>query len=187
MRLTRVRPTVLAALLAALLAAVLAPGPPAASADGADLVSLPSRVVLRIGGAHVVNIHDRVFAALLPAPPATGFRVIRASGGVRLQDENTGGLVYASTTEPFTQLLVSEPDQAPPNSVFAVESPPSDEADDLTPEEADDVAWIATIRLAGTDQYIGRHFAEDRSLLPKKVLLLPPGVHAPLFVIQPAG
>jgi hypothetical protein len=36
-----------------------------------------------------------------------------------------------------------------------------------------------TLELAGTDQYMGRAPAEDRSLLPKKVVLVPAGYAEP--------
>ncbi|MBB4914153.1 I66 family serine proteinase inhibitor [Streptosporangium saharense] len=182
MRLIRTR----LAVLATVLATVLMPGlSPAASAEtGTAPAPLPPRVTLSTGGGNVVNINGRVFAALLPTPVATRFRVLPAPGGVRFRDESTGGLVYVPDTEPFTQLRVSEPRWVPENSVFVIEGVASAESD-LTPDGPGDVIRLARIRLAGTDQYIGRHFVEDRSLLPKRVLLLPSGVNAPLFVIRP--
>ncbi|MEV7005684.1 I66 family serine proteinase inhibitor [Streptosporangium sp. NPDC051022] len=191
MRLIRTRLAALAATLVAVLTTVLAPGLPAAASTAPDTSTAPypPRVILKVGGAHVVNIHNRVFAALLPTPPAARFRVLPAPGGVRFLDENTGGLVYAPTTEPLSQLQVSGPGPVPPNSVFVIEQPPSDETDDLASDELvsdelDGVARVARIRLAETGQYIGRHFVEDRSLLPKRVVLLPPDVRGPLFTIE---
>ncbi|MFD1546110.1 I66 family serine proteinase inhibitor [Nonomuraea guangzhouensis] len=70
---------------------------------------------------------------------------------------------------------MSGPGQIPPYSTWTVEP---------LPDESDE---FLTIRLAGTDRHIGRHFAEDRSLLPKRVLLLPPGVQAQLWTIEPVG
>ncbi|MEU7856014.1 I66 family serine proteinase inhibitor [Nonomuraea sp. NPDC049141] len=174
----RTRLAVLAATLAVALTPWLADASCAAVRQAASPIS--GVVILKIGGGHVVNIGDKLFAALLPVPRAAKFRVVDTAEGVRFRDERTGGVVYADPSlEPFSQLSVSAPGEIPPYSTWTVESP-EDGAD-----SAD--AKVVTIKLAGTDQYIGRHFVEDRSLLPKRVLLLPPGVQAPLWTIEPAG
>ncbi|MFF4411436.1 I66 family serine proteinase inhibitor [Streptosporangium sp. NPDC001559] len=192
MRPIRAHLAALATVLATALATVLVPG--LSTAASAETVSapLPPRVTLTIGRGHVVNIDGRVFAALLPSPPATRFRILPARGGVRFLDERTHGLVYVPQTEPFTQLRVSAPGHVPPHSVFVIEEATpiedglaSGPTSDLTPDGPGEVIRTARIRLAGTNQYIGRNLIEDRSLLPKRVVLLPAGVRAPVFGIHP--
>ncbi|MFD0889782.1 hypothetical protein ACFQ08_35025 [Streptosporangium algeriense] len=188
MRLIRVHLAVLATVLTTVLATVLTPVPSAVASAETASAPLSPRVTLTIGGGHVVNIDGRVFAALLPTPPATRFRVLPAPGGVRFRDERTGGLVHVPGTEPFTQLRVGGPGQVPERSVFVIEAiaPAEDDfTSDLTPDGPGAVIRAARIRPAGIDRYIGRHPVEDRSLLPKRVLLLPAGGHAPVFGIHP--
>jgi len=43
------------------------------------------------------------------------------------------------------------------------------------------------IQLAESGRYIGRDLREDRSLRPKQVSLLPPGVEAPIWDVEKAG
>ncbi|MBT2232350.1 I66 family serine proteinase inhibitor [Nonomuraea sp. NEAU-A123] len=183
MRMLRTRLAVLAATLAVALTPWLADASCATARQAPSPIS--GVVILKIGGGHVVNVGNKLFAALLPHPLPTKFRVVNTPEGVRFRDERTGGVVYADPSlEPFSQLSVSEPGQIPPYSTWILESPEgdADEGDELSAG-----AKVVTIKLAGTDQYIGRHFAEDRSLLPKRVLLLPPGVQAPLWTVESVG
>ncbi|MER5624287.1 I66 family serine proteinase inhibitor [Streptosporangium sp. NPDC002544] len=180
------------AVLATILAVALVPG--LAGSATATATSRPAEpvirgtVTLKIGGANVVNIDGKLYAALLPSPRPAKFDVVEAPDGIQFRYQNTGGLVYADPSlEPFSQLSVGRPGEVPPHSTWTVASPPADADEDLEADDLPDRHWVVTIKLAGTDQYIGRHFVENRSLLPKRVLLLPPGVRAPLFVVEPVS
>jgi hypothetical protein len=164
----RARVALASAILAATAAAVLAPLP-ATAATAARTAGSPEVVVISANGAPLADILQQVFAILLPTPPPTEFAVTPVSGGVELTDRATGGVVYAPGTEPLTQLAVAPAGQTPANSAWILR-----DADGNTLHSVP-ASGMYTLELAGTDQYIGRAPVEDRSLLPKKVVLLSAG------------
>ena len=164
----RARVALASAILAATAAAVLAPLP-ATAATAARTAGSPEVVVISAAGAPLADINQDVFAILLPTPPPTEFAITPVSGGVELTDRATGGVVYAPGTGPLTQLAVAAAGHTPANSAWILRDANGNTLDSVP------ASGMYTLELAGTDQYVGRAPVEDRSLLPKKVVLLPAG------------
>jgi len=162
------RTAVAFAVLAAAAAAVLAPLP-ATAATAARTAGSPEVVVISAQGAPLADIDQKVFATLLPVPPPAEFVVTPVSGGVQLTDRATGGVVYAPDTEPLTQLALAPAGHAPANSVWILRDAGGNILDSIPASGAYE------LELKGTGQYMGRAPNEDRSLLPKRVVLLPAG------------
>lgn len=142
---------------------------------------LSGTVTLRIGGGSVVVLDDGlVWAALIEAEPDR-WVVVPVAEGVQFKHEQTGNLLALPDLEPYIQVQAdsSAPDTS---SSCWVATPVTDE--DMVPPDLSGQGGVFTLQPAGTDQYIGRNPVEDRSLLPKRVLLLPPGSAAPLFVVE---
>jgi hypothetical protein len=151
-----------------------------------DVLSGP--VTLHVGGAQLGVLDNQLVAFLVPPIRAEEWIItpVPQHGEnavvVEKADRSAGWVLpdqQAGTPVAVTPLIagVSEPPHFPPNEVWLIA--PLTEESDLAPNTA---AFTLCSQLAGEGQYIGRHQIEDRSLRPKRIMLLPEGMETMPFV-----
>lgn len=141
---------------------------------------LSGMVTLRVGGASVVAIDGLVWGVFAGAEPGH-WMVIPAQGGIQLQDAVTGNLLAVPSLEPFTQLTAESNDPYAPHSRW-VATPIIGQGP--VPFGVAGKGEIFTLQLVEVNRYIGIDLAEDNAQ-PKELILFPPGMQAPLFLVEP--
>ena len=156
--------------------------------------TLSGTCTLYAGQAPLGVVDDRLFAFLgederverwvvTPVPQHGENAVIiethDRSAGMLLPDERPG------TQVAVTPMIVgtSEPPSFPPNEVWIATPLAAEHASGLDPSTA--VAFTLRSMSVGADQFIGRQEAEDRSMLPKRIVLLPEGTPTAPVVAVP--
>lgn len=135
-------------------------------------------VTLAAMGAPVGTIAGRV-EALLMNEAESRWTVISVSEGIQLQEETTGNFLAVPDTDPYTQAVARSSDPNTPNSRWVPTSPDGDKVDKFgKPGQF-------YFQLAGTDRFIGRHDIEDRSLMPKDIVLRPSGAPPQMIIVRP--
>jgi hypothetical protein len=140
-------------------------------------------VRIKADGAPLGALKDKVWAFLLEETGTPVDWVITPAGeGVQLADRASGAVLAVPSTEPFTQATLAA--QGATNSRWTLGLI---DGFDYTPvTTVTEPGWYC-LALAGTGQFLGRNRVEDRSLMPKKVLLLPEGVEPPRLLVEVVG
>ncbi|MEV0223376.1 I66 family serine proteinase inhibitor [Streptomyces sp. NPDC050704] len=127
-------------------------------------------VGITVNGANVTVIDDMVFAALLPEPLPSQWTILPVNGGIQLQEKSTGRYLAVPDTELYTQAEARSTDAKTRNSTWIAYR-----IDDDSNAATDKIqeTGMFLLKLADTDLYLGRQSVEDRSLLPKRVALVP--------------
>jgi len=143
----------------------------------AHAATLNGSYILSANGAPTVAISGKVYAALLPDPPAENWVItpVSASGEdvVMIQTGDLSKAWTVPSNDDSTQITV-EPliSGAPaPNQLFRIVLP--------EPDLQNRIQILTKI----SDQGIGRSRVEDFSLLPKRVVVLPQGSDIPYWLV----
>lgn len=145
-------------------------------------------VTLHAGGAQLGVLDDRLVAFLVPPLRAQEWIITpvpqHGDNAVIVEKADRGAGLVLPDQRPGTQVAVtslvaglSYPPHFPPSEVWLVAA--------FAEESGPNPAFTLCSQLAGDAQYIGRHHAEDKSLRPKPIVLLPEGVEPMPFVAIP--
>lgn len=128
------------------------------------MADLKQPVILSNRGAPIGLIEGQVFAFLMDQPPPSTWSFTAVAKGYQIHDVSSGKLL--ALPDPNSQAAASSSGLDVPNSTWVVTSvnPDRSAADDQTNPR------FITLKLAGTDLFIGRAYVEDRSIGPKKII-----------------
>lgn len=130
-----------------------------------------SRVVrITVNGASLGVVDKKVYAFLLESERAADWVITPAGDGVQVADRASGAVLAVPSTEDFTQAELV--DQGAANSRWSLIMIDYDDDSEKPVTQVTETGLYFLV-LAGTKKYLGRHFIEDRSLMPKRVMLVP--------------
>ncbi|WP_448268506.1 I66 family serine proteinase inhibitor [Nostoc sp. DSM 114159] len=135
--------------------------------------------ILNTGGANTSAIESKVYAVLLEEPPVEKWLItsIPASGDdVVIIQTNDGSKAWAAPSQVEAQVTVEplNPNSPAPNQLFRI-----------VPEDPDEEGQYF-IQSKSSDNIIGRYPIEDRSLMPKRIVLIPQGLQTSPWIIKKA-
>jgi len=152
-----------------------------AGSASAYAATLNGSYILKASGSPTAVINGKVYAALLPEPPAEKWVItpVPASGEdvVTIQTSDRSKAWTVSSSDGLGGSLIAvDPlisGSPAPNQLFRIVSPESDHPN----------AIQLLTKISG--QPVGRFYIEDRSLLPKAVYSISQSKETPLWIAQP--
>jgi len=155
--------------------------------------TLRGTVTLLAGQAPLGVVDDRLFALLVDHDRAEQWVVTPVprygKNAVIIETHDRSAGMVLPDEQPGTQVAVrplivgrSEPPSYPPDEVWIATPLPGDGAPDLMPNAG---AFTLRPMSVSANQFIGRQFAEDLSLLPKRIVLRAEGDEPTPFIAIP--
>ncbi|KLL10115.1 MULTISPECIES: I66 family serine proteinase inhibitor [Protofrankia] len=130
-----------------------------------------ARIIVR--GAPTGVQKDLVWALLIGQEEASEWVVAAVDGGFQFTELASGKVLAAPSTDPGAQVAVAV--AGAERARWTIRKFDEDDAAAKIEKVDQIVSGFYTLELAGTGRYLGRSIVEDRSLLPKRVVLLPAG------------
>ena len=136
-------------------------------------------VRIRVNGAPMGVRDNKVWAFLLDEGQETAWVITSVGDSVQLAERASGKVLAMPSTEPFAQAELAAKDAA--NSRWTLRR--LDDEGYTSVQTITESGYYSLV-LAGAKQSLGRNPVEDRSLLPKKVVLLPDEVEPSQLIIE---